>query len=86
MSGVDEIRQGIQVASQKAEQGVAAITEAELQLEDARNTLQTATEGSAQVEVAQAQSALTEAINALGGARASIQAAVASAEAYSARL
>jgi hypothetical protein len=86
MAGVEEIRAGIAVANEKSLAGIAAITQASLQLDDARSALMAATQGSSQADVAQAQGLLAEALQILAGAQASIQASISSAEGYAARL
>jgi hypothetical protein len=86
MAGVEEIRAGIALANEKSLASIAAITQASLQLDDARNALMAATQGSSQADVAQAQGLLTEALQTLAGAQASIQASISSAEGYAARL
>jgi hypothetical protein len=86
MAGVEEIRAGIALANEKSLASIAAITQATLQLEDARNALMAATQGSSQADVTQAQGLLTEALQTLASAQASIQASISSAEGYAARL
>jgi hypothetical protein len=86
MAGVEEIRAGIALANEKSLAGIAAITQASLQLDEARTALLAATQGSGQADVAQAQGLLTEALQVLAGAQASIQASINSAEGYAARL
>jgi hypothetical protein len=86
MAGVEEIRAGIAMANEKSLAGIAAITQASLQLDDARNALLSATQGSSQADVSQAQGLLTEALQVLAGAQAAVQASISSAEGYAARL
>jgi hypothetical protein len=86
MAAVEDIRAGIQLANEKSLAGIAAITQASLQLDEARNALIAATQGSDKPEVLQAQGLLTEALQTLAGAQASIQASISSAEGYVTRL
>jgi hypothetical protein len=86
MAGVEEIRAGIAMANEKSQAGIAAITQASLQLDDARSALLGATQGSTQADVAQAQGLLTEALQVLSTAQAAVQASITSAEGYAARL
>lgn len=86
MAGVEEIRAGIALANEKSLSGISAITQASLQLEDARNALLAATQGSGQPDVAQALNLLTEALQTLTSAQAAVQASITSAEGYAARL
>jgi hypothetical protein len=86
MAGVEEVRTGIAMANEKSLAGIAAITQASLQLDDARNALMAATQGSSQADVAQAQGLLTEALQTLASAQAAIQASITSAEGYATRL
>ncbi|HVK25456.1 MAG TPA: hypothetical protein VM677_29205 [Actinokineospora sp.] len=86
MAGVEEIRTGIAVATEKAQAGIAAISQASLQLDEARSALATATQGSGQADVAQAHGLLAEALQVLADAQAAVQASITSAEGYAARL
>jgi hypothetical protein len=86
MAGVEEIRAGIALANEKSQNGIAAITQASLQLEDARNALMAATQGSGQPDVNQAQALLTEALQTLSTAQAAVQSSITQADQYAARL
>jgi hypothetical protein len=86
MAGVEEIRTGIAVATEKAQAGIAAISQASLQLDEARSALAFATQGTGQADVGQAQGMLAEALQVLMGAQALVQAAISTAEGYAARL
>nr|WP_042185201.1 hypothetical protein [Kibdelosporangium sp. MJ126-NF4]CEL16609.1 hypothetical protein [Kibdelosporangium sp. MJ126-NF4]CTQ89040.1 hypothetical protein [Kibdelosporangium sp. MJ126-NF4] len=86
MAGVEEIKAGIAMANEKSQSGIAAITQASMQLDEARNALLSATQGSSQSDVTQAQSLLTEALQTLEGAATAIQASISSAEGYASRL
>lgn len=86
MAGVEEIRAGIAVAKEKSLSGIAAITQASLQLDEARSALAAATQGSQQPDASEAQSMLTEALQTLATAQGTVQASISSAEGYAARL
>ncbi|OLR92130.1 hypothetical protein [Actinokineospora bangkokensis] len=86
MAGVEEIRAAILQATEKAQSSIAAITQASLQLDEARSALLNATQGSTQVEVSQSQGLLAEALQTLQGVQTTIQSGIASAEGYAARL
>lgn len=86
MPGVDEIRTGIAVATEKAQSCIAAISQASLHLDEARSALATATQGSGQADVAQAHGLLAEALQVLASAQATVQASITTAEGYAARL
>lgn len=86
MAGVEEIRAGIAVAKEKSLAGIAAISQASLQLDEARNALVVATQGSHQPDASQAQAMLTDALQTLATAQGTIQASITSAEGYAARL
>ncbi|RSM60062.1 hypothetical protein DMH04_54795 [Kibdelosporangium aridum] len=86
MAGVEDIKAGIALANEKSLAGIAAITQASMQLDEARNALLSATQGSSQSDVSQAQGLLTEALQVLAGAQGAIQASISSAEGYANRL
>lgn len=86
MAGVEEIKAGIALANEKSQNGIAAINQAAMQLDEARTTLQNATQGSSQHDATQAQNLLTEALQTLEGAQNAIQASISSAEGYASRL
>lgn len=83
---VEEIRAGIAMANEKCQTGVAALQHAAQALEEAQQILGQVTSGSTQPEVTQAHGLLAETIQSITGQQGTIQAAVSSADAYSARL
>lgn len=86
MAGVEEIRAGIAMANLKCNDSVAALQQAAQALEEAQQILGQVTAGSTQPEVTQAHGMLAEAVQSITGQQSTIQAAVSSAESYSARL
>ncbi|HJQ45644.1 MAG TPA: hypothetical protein VJ870_04860 [Amycolatopsis sp.] len=86
MAGVEEIRAGIAMANQKCEAAAGALQQAAQSLEEAQQMLGQVTSGSTQPEVTQALAMLAEAVQGINGQQNTIQAAVSSAESYSARL
>lgn len=86
MAGVEEIRAGIAMANEKCNASVAALQQAAQSLEEAQQILGQVTSGSTQPEVTQAHGLLAEAVQGINSQQSTIQAAVSSAESYSARL
>ncbi|PWW54896.1 hypothetical protein [Actinokineospora spheciospongiae] len=86
MAGVEEIRAAIAQATEKAQSGIAAITQASMQLDEAQSALLNATRGSTRAEASQSQALLAEALQALRGVQTTIQSSIASAEEYAERL
>ncbi|MER5388206.1 hypothetical protein [Saccharopolyspora sp. NPDC002686] len=86
MAGVEEIRAGISLATQKAQESMAAIQQAILTLEEGQQALAAATQGSGQEESQQAQGLLSEAIQTLSGVQGTINASTQAAEGYASRL
>ncbi|WP_156756791.1 hypothetical protein [Actinokineospora pegani] len=86
MAGVEEIRAGIQLSNRQAEASIAAINEAAMRLDEARNALLNATQGSSQAEVSQSHGMLAEALQTLQGVQSTIRSSIASVEGYAARL
>ncbi|MCC5697903.1 MAG: hypothetical protein ABS918_00625 [Saccharopolyspora rectivirgula] len=86
MAGVEEVRAGIALATQKAAEGVAALQQAALALEEAQQTLVAATEGTSQEEILHAHGLLAEAIQSISGAQGTVNACITAAENYAGRL
>ncbi|MER7013996.1 hypothetical protein ABT324_21465 [Saccharopolyspora sp. NPDC000359] len=86
MAGVEEVRAGITLANQKMQEGIAALQQANLVLEEAQSALVSATQGSAQEDMQHAHGMLAEVMQVINGAQGSIQATMSSAEAYAGRL
>ncbi len=86
MAGVEEVRAGIALANQKATEGIAALQQAALVLEEAQQALATATQGSSQDEIQHAYGMLAEATQSLTGLQGTINASISSAEGYAGRL
>jgi hypothetical protein len=86
MASVDEVRAGIALATRQAQDGVAALQQAGLSLEQARSAFTTATQGSVQPEADQANGMLAHAAQQVTEATNSVHAAIEIAEGYAARL
>ncbi|WP_370945291.1 hypothetical protein AB5J62_40355 [Amycolatopsis sp. cg5] len=86
MAGVEEVRAGIQLAKEKTSTGIAALEQASMAFQEARQTLEQATSGSSQQEVGQALGLYSEALNSIGNIQSTAEAAVSSADSYAARL
>jgi hypothetical protein len=86
MAGVEEVRAGISLANQKMQEGIAALQQATLVLEEAQSALVTATQGSTQEEMQHAHGMLAEVMQTISGAQGTIHATISSAEGYAGRL
>lgn len=86
MAGVEEVRAGIALANQKANESIAALQQATLALEEAQQALANATHGSNQDEIQHATGMLAEAVQSLSGVQGTINASITSAEGYAGRL
>lgn len=86
MAGVEEVREGIALANQKASESIAALQQATLALEEAQQALAAATQGSGQEEIHNAYGMLAEAAHNLSGVEGTINASISFAEGYAGRL
>ncbi|RCW43653.1 hypothetical protein DFQ14_106131 [Halopolyspora algeriensis] len=86
MTGVEEVRAGISLATQKASDGIAALQQATLALEEAQQALAAATQGSSQEEIQHAYGMLAEVTQNISGAQGTLNAVISSAEGYAGRL
>ncbi|MBE9373988.1 hypothetical protein IQ251_05960 [Saccharopolyspora sp. HNM0983] len=86
MAGVEEVRAGINLATQKASESIAALQQAAMSLEEAQQALVSATQGSGQQEVQHAHGMLAEAIQTITGAQGTVNACITTAEGYADRL
>lgn len=86
MAGVEEVRAGVNLATQKATEGIAALQQATMSLEEAQQALASATQGSGQEEIQHAHGMLAEVIQTITGAQGTINACITTAEGYANRL
>jgi hypothetical protein len=86
MAGVEEVRAGIALANQKMQEGIAALQQTNLALEEAQTALVTATQGSTQEEMQHAHGVLVEVMHAISGVQGTLNATIASTEGYAGRL
>lgn len=86
MAGVEEVRAGIALAGEKAREGMAALEQAKVALGEAAQALLSATGGSGQDDIQQAQGALNQASEEITGVQGAIDGAVSSADSYAGRL
>jgi hypothetical protein len=86
MASVDEVRAGIAVAVRQAQDGIAALQQASLALEQARSAFITATQGSVQPEADQANGMLAQAVQQAGDTTNTVSAAIEIAQGFAARL
>ncbi|RRO15391.1 hypothetical protein EIL87_15095 [Saccharopolyspora rhizosphaerae] len=86
MAGVEEVRAGISMANQKMQEGVAALQQTALVLEEAQSALSGAIEGTAQDDVQHAYGMLAEVLQTLTGAQGTLSATISSTESYAGRL
>ncbi|WP_221568957.1 hypothetical protein [Alkalihalobacillus sp. TS-13] len=86
MGSVEEVRNGIARAVQKASEGIAALQQAILSLEEAQQTLSNATQGNTQEEILTVNGMLAEAEQSIIGIQGTINASISVAESYAGRL
>lgn len=86
MAGVEEVRRGIAVAKRKSEDSLGALHQATLALEEAQQALASATDGTGQDDMQQANGMLLEAIQSISGTQGTINAVISAAEGYEGRL
>lgn len=86
MASVDEVRQEVARAKDKADESLARIQEAITSLDEARTALHGATHDSVQDDVHQASARLAEAVGNLTAVQAAIQSSISQAEGYAGRL
>lgn len=86
MAGVEDVREGIARAKEKAGESISAIQQAALALDEAQAALHQATQGSGQDEIHQARNMLVEAVQNLTLVQGTVNASITSAEGYAGRL
>ncbi|WP_190813909.1 hypothetical protein [Saccharopolyspora pogona] len=86
MAGLEEVRVGIALANQKMREGIAALQQGNLTLEEAQAALVSATQGSTLEEMQQAHGMITEAVQTINGLQGTLSATINSTEGYAGRL
>ncbi|MBA3905628.1 MAG: hypothetical protein H0X35_02925 [Pseudonocardiales bacterium] len=86
MASIDEVRAGIGMANEKAEESLGALQQAHSSLEQAQGLLMRATEGSSQADAPEATGLLAKAISSITEVQQAVQSAVQAAEGVAARL
>lgn len=86
MASVDEVRQEVARAKDKADESLAKIQEAITSLDEARTALHGATHDSAQDDVHQAYGSLSQAVSNLTAVQGAIRSGITQAEGYAGRL
>lgn len=86
MPGIEEVKAGISLANGKAQEASAALAQGLSCLEEAQQSLATATQGTEQEEIQQASGLLAEVAQTISGAQSTIDAAVNTTESYAGRL
>jgi uncharacterized phage infection (PIP) family protein YhgE len=86
MASIDEVRAGITQATQKAEQSLGALQQAQSHVEEAQQLLQRVTEGTSQADAQEAVSQLQQAASSINDVQQMVQAAVSTAEGTAQRL
>ena len=86
MASIEEVRAGIGLAKDKAEESLGALQQAHSSLEEAQGLLTRATEGSSQADAPEANNLLAKAIDSITEVQQAVQGAVQTAEGVAARL
>jgi hypothetical protein len=86
MASVDEVRTGVSLALQQANDSLGALQQADLSLGQSESALRVVTQGSTQPEPEQAIALLQQARQQVTDAVQNVQSAVTTAEGYAARL
>lgn len=86
MASIDEVRAGIGNATDKAQESLGALNQANSSLEEAQGLLSRAVEGSGQADAQEATGHLSQAIGAISEAQQNVQAAIQAADGVANRL
>jgi uncharacterized phage infection (PIP) family protein YhgE len=86
MASIEEVRAAIAQAVEKAGQSAAALQQAAELAEDAQALLSTATQGSVQADVEQANAQFAEVVNGVGDLQNYLGAGISGAESINSRL
>lgn len=86
MASIDEVRAGINLATDKASESLGALQQAHSSLEQAQGLLMRATEGSGQADAPEATGLLAQAIGSITEVQQAVSAAIQAAEGVANRL
>ena len=86
MASIEEVRAGINLATDKAQESLGALQQAHSSLEQAQGLLMRAVEGSSQSDAGEATGMLSQAIGSITEVQQSVQAAIQAAEGVGNRL
>ncbi|TDD40283.1 hypothetical protein [Saccharopolyspora elongata] len=86
MPGIEEVRAAIALVNQKMQEGIAALQQGNLALDEARAALVPATQGSTQEEMQHAHGSLAEVMQVISSVQAQISATINATEGYAGRL
>ncbi|MCK2238026.1 MULTISPECIES: hypothetical protein [unclassified Crossiella] len=86
MASVEQVRNGISLATEKAQESIGALQQAATALEQAQNALHQVTQGSSQADAEQAANLLSQAVSSIGETQNQVQSAISTAEGYANRL
>jgi hypothetical protein len=86
VASIEEVRDGIAQANDKASESMGALDQARSSIEEAQRALQQVTEGSSQSDVEQANAYYAEAASKIDDVQQAINAAIEAAEGVAARL
>ena len=86
MASIEEVRAGIALANDKANESLGALQQAHAALEQAQGALTQATEGSGQADVHEATGLLAQAVSSIEEVRQQVSAAISASEGVANRL
>ena len=86
MASIDEVRAGISLANDKANESLGALQQAHASLEQAQGALMRVTEGSGQADVTEANGLLAQAVGSIEEVRQQVSAAISASEDVANRL
>ncbi|HEY8373083.1 MAG TPA: hypothetical protein VIL00_10100 [Pseudonocardiaceae bacterium] len=86
MASVEQVRAGIAAATEKINEGIAALQQAATAIEQAQSAFAATAQGSSQSDAEQVQGLLAQALQGINDAQQTASAAISTAESYAARL
>ena len=86
MASIEDVRAGIALANEKANESLGALQQAHASLEQAQDALMRATEGSGQADASEANGLLAQAVGSIEEVRQQVSAAISASEGVANRL
>jgi hypothetical protein len=86
VASIEEVRAGIALATDKANESLGALQQAHASLEEAQGALLRATEGSGQADVTEANGLLAQAVGSIEEVQQAVSAAISASEGVANRL